>query len=50
MDVLNAKLKLEIKNISKVMDRKDILKDVSFNVYEGEVLSFLTCYFILEYS
>lgn len=41
MDVLNAKLKLEVKNIYKIMDGKDILKSVSFNVHDGEFLSFL---------
>lgn len=41
MDVLNVKLKLEVKNISKMMDGKEILKSVSFNVYDGEFLSFL---------
>lgn len=41
MDVLNSKKKLEIQNISKVMDGKDILKEISFDVYEGEFLSLL---------
>lgn len=41
MEILNAKTKLEIKNVSKIMDGKEILKSVSFNVYDGEFLSFL---------
>lgn len=41
MGVLNTKVKLEVKNVSKVMDGKDILKPVSFEVYDGEFLSLL---------
>lgn len=39
MDVL--KKKLEIKDLSKVIDGKEILKSVSFEVYDGEFLSIL---------
>lgn len=35
------KLKLQAKNISKIMGEKEILKSVSFSVYDGEFLSFL---------
>lgn len=41
MDSLNNKKKLEIKNLQKIMDGKEILKSVSFDVYDGEFLSFL---------
>lgn len=41
MEVLSRNKKLEIVNLHKVMDGKDILKSVSFDVYEGEFLSLL---------
>lgn len=41
MDVLNAKKKLEIKNVKKTIEGQEILKAVSFDVYDGEFLSFL---------
>lgn len=41
MDVLNLNKKIEVKNLSKVIDGKQILKEVSFDVYEGEFLSLL---------
>lgn len=41
MDVLNAKKKLEIKNVKKTIEGQEILKTVSFDVYDGEFLSFL---------
>lgn len=41
MDVLNQKKKLQIKNLQKTIEGQEILKSVSFDVYEGEFLSFL---------
>ncbi len=41
MDLLNAKKKLEIKNLYKELDGRAILKGVSFDVHEGEFLSLL---------
>lgn len=41
MDVLNTKKKLEIRNVSKILDGKEILKKISFDVFEGEFLSLL---------
>lgn len=41
MDILNAKKKLEIKKLCKTLDGREILKEVSFDVYEGEFLSLL---------
>ena len=35
------KIDLEVKNICKKFDNKDILKDISFKVYDGEFLSIL---------
>lgn len=40
MDIL-IKKKLEVKDISKDFDEQGVLKEVSFNVYEGEFLSLL---------
>ena len=36
-----ADIKLEIQNINKVFEKKKVLDDVSFNVYDGEFLSIL---------
>lgn len=41
MDVLNQKKKLEIKNLQKTIEGQEILKSVSFDVYDGEFLAFL---------
>ena len=41
MEVLNRNKKLEIVNLHKALDGHDILKSVSFDVYEGEFLSLL---------
>ena len=41
MEILNAKKKLEIKGLCKILDGREILKKVSFDVYEGEFLSLL---------
>jgi ABC-2 type transport system ATP-binding protein len=32
---------LEVKNISKTLSRKEILKDISFSVKAGEIYGFL---------
>jgi ABC-2 type transport system ATP-binding protein len=32
---------LEVKNVSKALSKKKVLKDVSFSVSEGEIYGFL---------
>lgn len=41
MEILNQKIKLEIQNIRKSFDGKEALKDISFQVKEGEFLGIL---------
>lgn len=41
MGILNNKKKLEVKNLSKIIEEKKILNTVSFDVYDGEFLSIL---------
>lgn len=41
MEILNEKIKLQVKNLYKNFDGKDVLKTISFDVKEGEFLSVL---------
>lgn len=41
MEVLNEKIKLQVKGLYKNFDGKDVLKTISFDVQEGEFLSVL---------
>lgn len=41
MEILNNNIKLKVKNLTKKMDDKVVLNNISFNVYEGEFLSIL---------
>jgi len=41
MDILNKKKKLEINQLCKTLEGREVLKEVSFDVYEGEFLSLL---------
>lgn len=41
MEVLNKDIKLQVKNLSKSFDGKEVLNHISFDVYEGEFLGVL---------
>lgn len=41
MEILSSSIKLRVSNLTKTLDDKVILNNISFNVYEGEFLSIL---------